>query len=46
MICHGSSEARSIYAAVRTAIRYDHENVNQGIVDAVNQPKTVDEGAA
>ena len=46
VICHGSSEARSIYAAVRTAVRYAHLNVNQEIVDAVNQPQTVDEGAA
>lgn len=45
IICHGSSEARSIYAAIRTSIRFAQENVNQGIVDILSKYETVDEGA-
>ena len=33
MICHGSSEARTIRAAVATAIRYVESGVNEAIVD-------------
>ena len=46
LICHGSSEARSIYAAIRTAIRFAKEEVNQGIIDAVSQTVNVNEGAS
>lgn len=46
LICHGSSEARSIYAAVRTAVRFAKEKVNQGIIDAVKQTVTANEGAS
>ena len=35
LICHGSSEARSIAAAVRTAIKYSKLGVNEGIVEAL-----------
>ncbi len=41
LICHGSSEARSIYAAVRTAIRYAEKDVNADIVKAVGQSASV-----
>ncbi len=46
VICHGSSEARSIYAAIRTSIRFAKENVNQSIVETLEKYETVDEGAA
>ena len=41
MICHGSSEARTITNAVRAAIKYSQHEVNQGIIEALahtNQP--------
>ena len=46
VICHGSSEARSIYAAIRTSIRFAKEQVNQSIVETLEKYETVDEGAA
>lgn len=40
LICHGSSEARTITAAVRAAIKYAQLEVNQAIIDslAATQP--------
>ncbi len=35
MICHGSSEARTITAAIRAAITYMKHDVNDGIVQAL-----------
>ena len=45
MICHGSSEARSITAAVRTAIKYVQLGVNDAIVEALANSTAVKEGA-
>ena len=36
MICHGSSEARTIKAAIGNAIKYAQLGVNEGIVEALN----------
>jgi len=36
MICHGSSEARTITASVKTAISYVKHEVNDGIVEALS----------
>jgi glycerol-3-phosphate acyltransferase PlsX len=44
-ICHGSSEARTIKAAVRTAIQYAQHNVNDGIVEAVAATEPLQETA-
>ncbi len=39
MICHGSSEARTITASVKAAINYMKHRVNEGIVEVLsNQP--------
>jgi len=38
MICHGSSEARTITAAVKAAINYVQHGVNEGIVQALSNP--------
>ena len=46
MICHGSSEARTISAAIRNAVTYARMGVNDGIVEAVNRFSPVQEGAA
>ena len=46
IICHGSSEARTITAAIRNAIAYARLNVNEAIVDALSQSAPVQEGAA
>lgn len=35
MICHGSSEARTIKAAIGNAIKYAQLGVNEGIVEAI-----------
>ncbi len=35
MICHGSSEARTITAAIRAAFKYSQHEVNQGIIEAL-----------
>lgn len=43
MICHGSSEARTITAAIRMAKRHAQFDVNVGIVDAL--AKSIHEGA-
>ena len=44
LICHGSSEARTITAAIRMAKRHAQFDVNVGIVDALAKP--INEGAA
>ncbi len=38
MICHGSSEARTITASVKAAINYVQHEVNEGIVEALSNP--------
>lgn len=43
MICHGSSEARTITAAVRTAIKYANLGVNDAIIEALAQTQTAKE---
>ncbi len=45
MISHGSSEARTIKAAVRAAIRYTEHRVNEGIVEAFAAMQPAPEGA-
>jgi glycerol-3-phosphate acyltransferase PlsX len=35
LICHGSSEARTIYNAVRAAYEYSRHNVNDAIIEAL-----------
>ena len=37
MICHGSSEARTIRAAIRNAIKYAQLDVNEGIVEMLDK---------
>ena len=37
MICHGSSEARTITSSVKAAINYFQHDVNDGIVDALKK---------
>lgn len=37
IICHGSSEARTITAAIREALKYARHHVNEGIVEALAQ---------
>jgi phosphate acyltransferase len=38
MICHGSSEARTITASIKAAINYVQHEVNQGIIEALSNP--------
>ncbi len=38
MICHGSSEARTITASVKAAINYVQHEVNEGIIEALSDP--------
>ncbi len=45
MICHGSSEARTIVNAVRTALIYARSGVNEGIIEALDKLTLVAEGA-
>ncbi len=46
MICHGSSEARTIKNAVRAAIHFANHDVNEAIVDALAEtPATAEESA-
>jgi glycerol-3-phosphate acyltransferase PlsX len=45
LICHGSSEARTITAAVRSAMIYMDHDVNGGIVQALSKLKPVREEA-
>ena len=46
MICHGSSEARTIKAAVRSSIRHVTLGVNDAIVQALAGTVTADENAS
>ena len=46
MICHGSSQARTIKNAIRSAIAYADHGVNQAIVDAFANSEVVAEGSA
>jgi glycerol-3-phosphate acyltransferase PlsX len=46
MICHGSSEARTIKAAVKRAQSVATRAVNAGIVEALARAKSVPEGTA
>jgi glycerol-3-phosphate acyltransferase PlsX len=46
MICHGSSEARTITNAIRTAKHIAAQHVNEGIVEALAKCEPVKEGAA
>ena len=45
MICHGSSEARTIKNAVRAAINFDNHHVNDAIVEALAQAEALAKGA-
>ena len=45
LICHGSSEARTIPAAIRCALSVAHDNVNEGIVSALAGVESVPEDA-
>ncbi len=42
MICHGSSEARTIIASVKAAINYMRHGVNDGIVEALSDLTTAE----
>src|SRR5690606_30302179 len=44
LIGHGSSEARTITAAVNAALNYARHDVNQAIVDALSQLEGTEEG--
>jgi glycerol-3-phosphate acyltransferase PlsX len=46
IICHGSSEARTIAAAIRSATTYARMGVNEAIVEALGKLTPVKEGAA
>lgn len=46
IICHGSSEARTITAAIRNAIALAKHNVNQTISEVLSSLDPVQEGAA
>lgn len=46
IICHGSSEARTIKAAIKNALSYAQLAVNEGIVDALRKYATAEESAA
>jgi len=45
-ICHGSSEARAITAAIRSARTYTDHQVNQGIVEVLSRLEPTPEEAA
>lgn len=45
-ISHGSSEARTVVAAVRAAKQYDNHQVNQGIIEALAVIETAPEEVA
>jgi len=45
MICHGSSEARTITAAIKSAMAYVRLGVNEVIVEALGKHVPVQEGA-
>ncbi len=42
MICHGSSEARTITSSVKAAINYMRHNVNDGIIEALSDQATAE----
>jgi len=44
IICHGSSEARTITAAIKTAMNHARSGVNEAIVEALRQSAPVQEG--
>lgn len=46
LICHGSSEARTIKAAVQSALTYTEHRVNEGIVEALDKLEPAPEEAA
>ena len=46
LICHGSSEARTIKAAVKAAMMYTEHQVNEGIVEALGKLEPTPEEAA
>ena len=46
MICHGSSKARTIISAVKSAIRYTKFGVNAGIVETLAGGMAIKEGVA
>jgi glycerol-3-phosphate acyltransferase PlsX len=46
MICHGSSEARTITSSVKAAINYMKHEVNEGIIEALSETSDGDEAAA
>jgi glycerol-3-phosphate acyltransferase PlsX len=43
LICHGSSEARTIKAAIRVALEYAHKGVNDGIIEALARLEPAEE---
>lgn len=45
-ICHGSSEARTITSAIKSAMAYARLGVNEGIVEALDKLEPVHEGVA
>ena len=44
LICHGSSEARTITAAIKAALAYANHHVNDAIVEAINRLEPDQEG--
>ncbi|MCC5828130.1 MAG: phosphate acyltransferase PlsX [Phycisphaeraceae bacterium] len=46
VICHGSSVARTIKAAIRNSIEFSRHDVNAGIVEAIAGLDPMEEGAA
>ncbi|MEX0887582.1 MAG: phosphate acyltransferase PlsX [Phycisphaeraceae bacterium] len=46
MICHGSSEARTVRSAVASGMKYVHAGINQAIVDALAAEPSASEEVA
>lgn len=46
IICHGSSEARTITAAIKSAMTYARLGINEAIVEALDKAAPIQEGAA
>ena len=44
LICHGSSEARTITAAIKAALAYANHHVNDAIVESINRLEPDQEG--
>ena len=42
LICHGSSEARTISSSIKAAINYMNHNVNDGIIEALSEQPTAE----